>query len=227
MEWFPAPPNTSATFLNQKDGPMLAAGDKDEAVGRHGEDRRISQLYSLSAASEEEESDSSHRERKARVIWTWREENSRSRSPQRGERRERRRDSDSKRRASFEENKTRRLSSSSAELESYRRSSFQSEYSVNSGSTSRPPETRRRHDSSTRSSLDSGRYENKDRREADGAVEEESRTSDPGQNKIPDGAGSYNGQSDGGSKKSLPPNLLDIFNQIAQFEKEKGLKPKK
>uniref|UniRef100_A0A8C9A5F4 Uncharacterized protein n=1 Tax=Prolemur simus TaxID=1328070 RepID=A0A8C9A5F4_PROSS len=27
-------------------------------------------------------------------------------------------------------------------------------------------------------------------------------------------------------KKNLPPNLLNIFNQIAEFEKEKGSKPK-
>lgn len=28
-------------------------------------------------------------------------------------------------------------------------------------------------------------------------------------------------------KKELPANLLDIFNQIAKFEKEKGVGPKK
>lgn len=28
-------------------------------------------------------------------------------------------------------------------------------------------------------------------------------------------------------KKNLPQNLLNIFNQIAEFEKEKGNKPKK
>ena len=35
------------------------------------------------------------------------------------------------------------------------------------------------------------------------------------------------GSSDGSDKKALPANLLDIFSQIAQFEKEKGGKPKK
>ena len=32
--------------------------------------------------------------------------------------------------------------------------------------------------------------------------------------------------SEGGVKKNLPQNLLNIFNQIAAFEKEKGNKPK-
>ncbi|XP_062306329.1 tetratricopeptide repeat protein 14 isoform X1 [Osmerus eperlanus] len=35
------------------------------------------------------------------------------------------------------------------------------------------------------------------------------------------------GSSDGGDKKALPANLLDIFSQIAQFEKEKGGKQNK
>lgn len=34
-------------------------------------------------------------------------------------------------------------------------------------------------------------------------------------------------QSESGVKKNLPQNLLNIFNQIAAFEKEKGNKPKK
>ncbi|XP_037830181.1 tetratricopeptide repeat protein 14 isoform X2 [Kryptolebias marmoratus] len=229
VEWFPAPPNTSATFLNQKGGPMFAGGQEDGAVGRDGDDRRINQLYSLSAASDEEESDGSHRERKRDRT----EKNSQSRSPpreeKRGRSRERRdesrkgtRDSDSKRRGSLEENKTRKLSSSSAELEYSRRSSFQSEYSGISGSTYRHPENRMRHDSSTRSSLDSGRNENKDRQDGDEAerekAEEEGRQTQKSDS---------NGQSEGGSKKNLPAHLLSIFNQIAQFEKEKGLKPKK
>ncbi|XP_074860787.1 tetratricopeptide repeat protein 14 [Carettochelys insculpta] len=35
------------------------------------------------------------------------------------------------------------------------------------------------------------------------------------------------GQSESGVKKSLPQNLLNIFNQIAEFEREKGSKQKK
>lgn len=37
---------------------------------------------------------------------------------------------------------------------------------------------------------------------------------------------SRKGQLDGGMKKTLPQNLLNIFNQIAAFEREKGNKPK-
>jgi len=48
-----------------------------------------------------------------------------------------------------------------------------------------------------------------------------------------DSAGNHNEQSGAISvagergKKDLPASLLDIFNQIAQFEKEKGVRPKK
>lgn len=35
------------------------------------------------------------------------------------------------------------------------------------------------------------------------------------------------GQSESGVKKSLPQNLINIFNQIAEFEREKGSKQKK
>lgn len=43
--------------------------------------------------------------------------------------------------------------------------------------------------------------------------------------KVPDGLTSKE-QSESKIKKNLPQNLLNIFNQIAEFEKEKGSKPK-
>lgn len=261
MEWYPAPPNTSATFLNQKGGPGFGERDEEEEEEeveekikeKDGEDRRISQLYSLSAASEDEESNSSRRERKKgdrEGSKGRRRKNTLSRSPEREERRSRsrerrdvkdRRNSDSKRRSSLDENRKRKVSCSSVESEYSRKSNLKAEYPGNSGSASKHLESRRRSDSSQRSSFNGGGYENKGREEIwEGdevktekesrkrRVEEESRSgsrSDGGHGKRPDGGvTSVPGER---PKKELPANLLDIFNQIAQFEKEKGVRPKK
>ncbi|XP_008282506.1 tetratricopeptide repeat protein 14 [Stegastes partitus] len=253
VEWYPAPPNTSATFLNQEGVLGFGARDGGEGEGKDAEDRRISQLYSLSAASDEEESDSSRRERKRKDREESRKrKNSLSRGPEREERRSRsrerreksrerekedsksnRRDSDFKRRSSIDKN--RKLSCSSAELEYSWKSSSRSDYLGNSGSASKLPENRARRDSSTRNSFDGGRYENRERqekveeakREKDGRkvrAEEESSTSDRGHGKKSE---NHNEQNSVRPKKDVPANLLDIFNQIAQFEKEKGGKLKK
>ncbi len=263
MEWYPAPPNTSATFLNQKGGPGFGEKGGEEVDERDVEDRRICQLYSLSAASDDEESDSSRRERKRRdrdESKTRRRKSSLSRSPEReermsrsGERRDKsrergkednkkdRRDSDSKRRSSLDENRKRKVSCSSAESGYSRKSSVKSEYLGNSGSASKHLESRMRHDSSKRNSFDGDRYENRGREEIQevddakrekGKVEEESSRSVGGNRKRSDGAGNHNRQggltsvTGGTTKKDLPSNLLDIFSQIAQFEKEKGVRPK-
>ncbi|XP_042272881.1 tetratricopeptide repeat protein 14 isoform X2 [Thunnus maccoyii] len=260
LEWYPAPPNTSATFLNQKGGPGFGERDEEEEEEveekikeKDGEDRRISQLYSLSAASEDEESNSSRRERKKgdrEGSRGRRRKSTLSRSPEREERRSRsrerrdvkdRRNSDSKRRSSLDENRKRKVSCSSVESEYSRKSNLKPEYPGNSGSASKHLESRRRSDSSQRSFFNGGRYENKGREEIwEGdevktekesrkrRAEEESRSgsrSDGGHGKRLDGGmTSVPGER---PKKELPANLLDIFNQIAQFEKEKGVKPKK
>ncbi|KAM7011870.1 tetratricopeptide repeat protein 14 [Tautogolabrus adspersus] len=179
VEWCPAPPNTSATFLNQKGGPGFG---EEEVEEKDAEDRRISQLYSLSAASDDEESDSSRKERKRRdreESRTGTKRNSLSRSPgreERGSRSSERRnksrdggkedsriDSDSKRRSSLDGDRKRKVSCSSADSEYLRRSGSKSEYLAKSGSASKHQESRRRHDSPRRNSFDGGRYENRGR----------------------------------------------------------------
>ncbi|XP_023810134.1 tetratricopeptide repeat protein 14 isoform X2 [Oryzias latipes] len=213
-ECYPEPPNTSATFLNQ-------------------------------TASEEDDSDSSRRETKRRDGAERRTRtDEQSRSPQgRGRSRERklsiergrddyRKDSESQRRSSFEENQARKSSSSSAEVEHSRKSSFLPEYSGNSCSASKQLERRMSQDSSSRNSFDGGRYENRGKKEEEPVKREkeagkersevEGHTS--GWGKV--NAGSQNGQSGTGPKKELPANLLEIFNQIAQFEKKKGSQAK-
>ncbi|XP_071760320.2 tetratricopeptide repeat protein 14 isoform X1 [Centroberyx gerrardi] len=275
-EWYPAPPNTSATFLNQSGG--FGLEERGEEEERDAEDRRISQLYSLSAASEDEGSDSSRRERRKKDgEESRRGKESESRSPDRDERRRRRsgegrdrsrergkevngrdrRDSEAARRSSLDERRKRKVSSSSAESNSRSEYSQKSQsrdtaapnFDRNSGSASKRPDGRARNDSSSskRSSLDGGRYESRGREEAEEATgekegrreraaEESSRgggRSEGGHGARLTGAGSRNGQSSatsvpgGGPKKALPANLLDIFSQIAQFEKEKGVRPKK
>ncbi|XP_034558403.1 tetratricopeptide repeat protein 14 isoform X2 [Notolabrus celidotus] len=244
VEWYPAPPNTSATFLNQKGGPGFGDGEEGEVEEREAEDRRISQLYSLSAGSDDEESDSSRKKRKRKDREESRagRKNSQSRSPGKEEGRSRsretrdrwkddnrkdRRDSNSRRRSSIEEERKRKVSCSSADS----RSGSKSEFVGNSGSASKLSESRRRHDLSRRNSLDGGRYENRGRegeeikREKDIKWKTEEESNRSGERN----AGNRNVKSDsqgGMSKKDLPSNLLDIFSQIAKFEKEKGGKPK-
>nr|XP_046248018.1 tetratricopeptide repeat protein 14 isoform X2 [Scatophagus argus] len=259
LEWYPAPPNTSATFLNQKGGPGFGEKDVDEAEEKDPDERRISRLYSLSAASDNDESDSSRRGKKRRDKEEGRRRrgrNSQSRSTERAERtsgsRERRdksrergkednsrdrRDSDTTRRSSLDENRKRKVSCSSAESEYSRKSSFKSEYVGSSGSASKHSENRMRHN-------DAGRYENRAREDAreveeakrekdgrKGKPEAESSRSEGGHSARSDCAGNnkqsgLNSVPAGGPKKDLPSNLLAIFNQIAQFEKEKGVRPK-
>ncbi|XP_037325119.2 tetratricopeptide repeat protein 14 isoform X1 [Pungitius pungitius] len=246
VEWYPAPPNTSATFLNQKGGPGFGARDE-------GDERRISRLYSLSAASEDEESDSSRRERKGRGRAESRVKKgkrglSRSREREEGKgsrdgsrergsegNRKDRGDSDSKRSSSGEDRK-RKVSCSSAESEYSRKSSFKSEHLGNSGSASKRAEGGTRCDSSRRSSLDCRRRESRGREELQELIEGKAEGDDRKGNVV-DGsnrsdAGNHTKPSsltsvpEGRANKELPSNLLDIFNQIAQFKKEKGAGPK-
>ncbi|XP_055020781.1 tetratricopeptide repeat protein 14 isoform X2 [Boleophthalmus pectinirostris] len=169
IEWYPAPPITSATFLNQKGGPGFGVKDVFTKA-KSGQDRRIS------ISDEDRKQDCGSPSYKDN---------------------DNRRNSDFKRRDSFEDR--RRISTSSVDSEHSRRSSFHSEY---------PKYTKS--DSSRRSSLESGRYERGNGEKASGSnIKMEDNTR---QDK---------------AKKDLPANLLDIFSQIEQFEKEKGVKPKK
>lgn len=182
MEWYPAPPITSATFLNQMGGPGFGVKDVF-AKSKDGQSRRIS-------ISDEEE------------VWRRRATKDESRkecgSPNHNDENRNRRDSDPKRRESFEEK--RRVSTSSADSEHSRRSGFHSEY----------PKYSRNEASSRRGSLESGRYERGNGERASGSCTKAEDKAKPE-----------------GPKKELPANLLDIFNQIEQFKKEKGVRPRK
>lgn len=209
-EWYPVPPDTSATFLNRKEGP----GFREEV-----EERRISQMHSQSAASDEDDSDSLDRGRKRRMS----SRKSVSRSPEKGERVNRGKEGNRQdsRRSSMDEDTRRRTSCSSAETE-------------NSWKVSVTRLEGRRQE--RRNSSEVGRYKNSgwqeppegERVEKDGRKETADRESSR-----PEAGSSWRSEGPGGSvgpagrpRKDLPSNLMDIFSQIAQFEKEKGLKPK-
>ncbi|XP_033821653.1 tetratricopeptide repeat protein 14 isoform X1 [Periophthalmus magnuspinnatus] len=171
-EWYPAPPITSATFLNQKGGPGFAVKDVFTKA-KFSQDRRVS------ISDEERKQDGGSP--------GYKDNNNR-------------RSSDAKRRDSAEAR--RRISTSSVDSEHSRRSSFPSEYPKYA-----------RSDSSRRSSLEIGRYER-------GNGEKASSSSSSSNVKTEDSTRQDK------AKKDLPANLLDIFSQIEQFEKEKGVKPK-
>uniref|UniRef100_G3NRM1 Tetratricopeptide repeat domain 14 n=1 Tax=Gasterosteus aculeatus aculeatus TaxID=481459 RepID=G3NRM1_GASAC len=204
-------------------------------------------------ASEDEQSDSSRRDSKRRDRGESRgkrrknslskslereeskdgSDNSRERGRERN--REDRRDSDSKRSSSGEDRK-RKVSCSSTESEFSRKSSFKSEYLGNSGSASKHAERGMRCDSSRRNSLDCRGHEGRGREELQELIEGKTER-DNRKGKVVDGSnrseagnhttpGSLTSGPEGRAKKDLPTNLLDIFNQIAQFKKEKGAGPK-
>ncbi|TNM88168.1 hypothetical protein fugu_006389 [Takifugu bimaculatus] len=210
-EWYPAPSNTSASFLNRKGGPGL-----EEEV----EERRSSQLYALSA--DYDRSDSLCKGRKRGDKEQDKMKSSRN-SPERAERTNRGRDESRRdsRRSSIEEENRRRTSCSSTEAENSQK------VNVNQVEVRRPDR---------RSSCEGGGYRNRGWQEHpdNGQMEKEGREERAERESSRSGGGSSSrSQGSGGSltsagrpRKDLPSNLLDIFSQIAQFEKEKGIKPK-
>lgn len=207
-EWYPVPSDTSATFLNRKEGPGLK-----EEVG----ERRIS----LCSLSDEDGSDSLDKGRKRRDKEQEKRKSGRkslSRSPEKGERLNRGKEEN--RRSSTEENSRRRTSCCSSE--------DQNSQKVNiSWSEGRRQERW--------NSSEGGRYKNSGWQEhPDERVEKDGRREQAEGESSRAGAGSSSrSEGPGGSwtaagrpGKALPSNLLDIFSQIAQFEKEKGIKPK-
>ncbi|XP_024908936.1 tetratricopeptide repeat protein 14 isoform X2 [Cynoglossus semilaevis] len=257
VEWYPAPQNTSATFLYQKGGPRFGDDDNGDDVQEHYNDEgKISQLYSLAAASEHEDSDSSRWERKRRESKSSRRRSTHSKSPKMEDRRrsqskerrakegergkeENRRNSDSKRRNSFEEYRKRKVSCSSIDSTEYsRKSSSQSEYS--GYSASKHLEKRERYNPGKRNSFDGGRYEKEEWNKMQDISRGKQSRKDQGDDDDDDDDGgsrsaggiSKSSQNTGSqhaaaAKKDLPTNLLDIFHKIAEFEKEKGVGLKK
>ncbi|XP_061540374.1 LOW QUALITY PROTEIN: tetratricopeptide repeat protein 14 [Phycodurus eques] len=227
LEWYPAPPNTSATFLNQKAWEGFGLVDEEEGEtsrkGKDGNGPRIC-LYSLSATSEDEECESpSHRgwqtkdreerRRKSSSISSDREDG-RTKSWENSQRSNKRGNEDTRKtsgpdRSSLDERKRKASCSSSESV--YSRKSFQSK------------------DFSRRNSFRGDEDETQKEKDISKGKAEEER---PGWSKsdaaeIQDELDGEISVPEGKAKKDLPANLLDIFNQIARFQKEKGIGPKK
>lgn len=187
------------------------------------EERRIGQLYSLSADEDGSDSLYKGRRRDKEQDKMKSSRNSQSRSPEKGEgwnrwKEESRKDS---RRSSIDENAKRRTSCSSTEAENPQK--------VNLNQVEVKRQDRR-------NSCEGGRYRNRgwqgrhdnEQSEKDGReerAENESSRSGGGSGSRSEGPGGSL-TSAGRPRKDVPSNLLDIFSQIAQFEKEKGIKPK-
>nr|XP_057929704.1 tetratricopeptide repeat protein 14 isoform X1 [Doryrhamphus excisus] len=232
LEWYPEPPNTSATFLNQKGGQGFGVMDEEDDKARQkGKDVHTPRicLYSLSASDDEESECPSHigKNNRNQSESTSRRKKSSSPSPERSKSRDssyrsieranedKRRTSGTERRSSLDERK-RKVSCSSSESV-YTRKPMKTEFS-------------------RRSSLGGERYETQGW-EQDERQKEKGRSKEAGGDEVD---GKQSDASDmqaehgaeilapaGRAKKDLPANLLDIFNQIAKFEKNKGVRPKK
>ncbi|XP_061831502.2 tetratricopeptide repeat protein 14 [Nerophis lumbriciformis] len=235
LEWYPEPPNTSATFLNQKGGQGFGVMEEEEEgeasrKGKAGNGPRIC-LYSLSGTSEDEESEShSGSNNKVKVESDSRARKSSSGSPERSmsrdsSRRSVERGNEDKRRRSLDERK-RKISCSSSESSYSRKQN--AEHSGHFGQSK---------DFSRRSSLGSETYESRGW-EKEETWKEKCRNNEKAEEEKVDGgrSGTADFQAEQGgeisvpggkAKKDLPANLLDIFNQIAKFEKDKGVRPKK
>uniref|UniRef100_A0A8C8GEX1 S1 motif domain-containing protein n=1 Tax=Oncorhynchus tshawytscha TaxID=74940 RepID=A0A8C8GEX1_ONCTS len=233
-EWYPAPPNTSASFLDQKSSVVrpFEGPERTEEGSQPPSKGRSHSYHSLSSVSDAP--DNSRFEDDPFDASPQRAEGSKGkgvrgdktsdgdvkdREGSRGQRKRQGQEDQSGPQdvpSSLEKVKHRRMSSSSAGSEHSRKSD---QYTNDLPSQS--------HISTYRRS-DSGKYgstERGDKKEQ----ERGTRRSDGGDYRSStDATRNGKGSSAGGSqKKELPTNLLDLFSQIAQFEKEKCVKPKK
>ncbi|XP_077573513.1 tetratricopeptide repeat protein 14 [Stigmatopora nigra] len=213
-EWYPAPDNTSATFLNKQAWENFGALDEEqgETSKKSKEDNGpIICMYSLSESSGDEECEfSSHRGRETKDKEGKRrkscsvssDESNRSKSSQWCKERGNEDKGYSYPKRSSLDERNRKVSCSSSE------SAFSRKYV------------------SRRNSFRGD--EDEPNKEKDFSAEEEG----PAWNssnaaEVQDEQCEEISVPEGRSKKDLPPDLLNIFNQIAKFQKEKGIAPKK
>ncbi|XP_051929516.1 tetratricopeptide repeat protein 14-like [Hippocampus zosterae] len=199
-EWYPAPPDTSATFLDQKTWEAFGATDEEEDVGgpstkpKDANGPRIC-LYSLSPSSEDDDDvcewpshPARERSRQSRSASSGAEEDGRTRSSER-------RTADQR---SCVDERKRRVSCSSADSAYSRKLGPGNDFSKDQ---TLPEEGKAAEGQAGWSQSDQARVR----------AEQEEEISLP----------------QGRSKEDLPANLLDIFQQIAKFQKEKGIGAKK
>lgn len=212
-DWYPEPANTSASFFNLKHpasglfDPALSFGSSstadalDDSRGRF-EDDPFECGSTKSAKTKEPHSDRRSRSKDRDV-------NGREKGPSGSQSRKPETGPSGRREPACsgpEGPGPRRLSSSSTSSEYSRKSDQQ-------GGSHKYANVSSRH------SERSEKEEKRDARRSEGSAKDSRQPKDLSQN--------GRRSSEGGPKKELPSNLQDIFNRIAKFEKEKGLKPKK
>lgn len=210
-DWYPEPANTSASFINLKHpvsglfDPALSFGSSstadalDDSRGRFDDD--LFECGSTKSAKVREPH-SDRRSRSRDHSFNGQEQGpsgSHNRKPETGpsSRQE-------PARSGPEGLSPRRHSSSSTSSEYSRKSDQQGSTHKNTNFSSRHSECKEKEEK---------------RRRSEGSSKDSKQPKDLSQN--------GRRSSEGGPKKELPTNLQDIFNRIAQFEREKGLKPKK
>ncbi|XP_070647555.1 tetratricopeptide repeat protein 14 isoform X2 [Bos indicus] len=236
-ECFPVPANTSASFLNQKQE-VEKLLEKQDRLPYQKKQVKEKDKCSFSSSSVEMPDDFGGRSEDPRDFYdSYKTQagSSRTEKPYKSERHfsSRRDSSDSFYRSSEDKVKMygyRRFEKDTeGRKEHYRKwepgstrhatSPASSDYSWKSGekykkSTYSGSRDLSRHEQRYQLNKNQGEYER------EGNYEEDIKTEIPGE-----GLNSKE-HSEGGVKKNLPQNLLNIFNQIAAFEKEKGNKPK-
>ncbi|KAK6309014.1 hypothetical protein J4Q44_G00204770 [Coregonus suidteri] len=234
-EWYPAPPNTSASFLDQKSSVVrpFEGPERTEEYSQPRSKGRNHSYHSLSSVStdapdnsrfEDDPFDASPQRAegsKGKGVCGEKtsdgDVNEREREGSRGQRKSQGQELQSGPQdvpSSLGKVKHRRMSSSSAGSEHSRKSD---QYANDLPSQS--------HISTSRRS-DSGKYGSTERGDKKG-LNRGTRRSDGDYRSSTDTTRNGNGSSaEGNQKKELPTNLLDLFSQIAQFEKEKCVKPK-
>ncbi|KAK6309015.1 hypothetical protein J4Q44_G00204780 [Coregonus suidteri] len=233
-EWYPAPPNTSASFLDQKSS-FVRPFEGPERTEEYSQPRSKGRNHSLSSVSTDAPDNSRGRFEDGPVDGSPQraesskgkgvcgektsdgDVNEREREGSRGQRKSQGQELQSGPQdvpSSLGKVKHRRMSSSASSEHSCKSDQYANDLPSQS------------HISTSRRS-DSGKYGSTERGDKKG-LNRGTRRSDGDYRSSTDTTRNGNGSSaEGNQKKELPTNLLDLFSQIAQFEKEKCVKPKK
>ncbi|XP_049587982.1 tetratricopeptide repeat protein 14 isoform X1 [Syngnathus scovelli] len=208
-ECYSPPPDTAATFLHQNpweafEEGEVGAGGEPSRKANEGDGLRIC-LYSLSSSSEEDKcSWPSHRESQRKESRSVSSDREGGKNKSRGNGQQR--TTDWPKRNSLDERK-RRVSCSSSES-AFSRKPFHSKDLSRRNSFRGDDDEMQAENGGTKAKVEAS-WSRSSPAEVQSEQEEEI--------SLPEGK----------SKKDLPANLLQIFNQIAKFQKEKGIEPKK
>ncbi|KAM5277085.1 tetratricopeptide repeat protein 14 [Hipposideros larvatus] len=237
-EWFPVPANTSASFLNQREE-VEKLLEKQDRVPYQKKQVKEKDRCPLSSSSVEIPDDIGGRSEEPRDFYNSSKTqagSSKTEKPYKAERHfsSRRDSSDSFSRNSEDKSKMSgyRKVKKDAEgrKEHYRRWETSSvRYSTSPASSDYSSKSVERYKRSTYSgSRDSSRHEQRYQvSKNQGEYERGDNDEEDVKTEVPEDDGlSSKGHSEREVKKKLPQNLLNIFNQIAAFEKEKGNKQK-